>query len=681
MMECEFGERFVKLFRGPMWSGFTMEDDEMKDPMKARVNVASVAHRTLTQDLEKSEYNTKPVIQKAALKKLKEASPDGNFWIKIDGTDIKPALQESKRQEWNGDVDMLDGSLKDLKDKYKKRRKQASSKRVDKAAHLANLEDDNTFLLKYLNTVSKEYAQKIKSPTTSQEKLKDLAWTIVETSNLLKTSKKLEADYLNAQNKRDLKVVHKGHENEYMEYLRFLFAKKRHVATHVLVVMLSDELRNKKPYALPVQYLPYHSLKDEDVRDITDELKKEMKKCNLNCVGTVTDGEFATLRAKGTKRPVHIAQVISNVRKQVNQMRQKTLLQMLTKTGENADGTPMVNKESAVPAAIIDQIARLVEGGNTMRSALEIVRSQLVPPNDEGVHEYQMSTWRPHCREDLTELMKTIVATYTYRQRLNEYVASGVDFRNYLYVPEVDEITGKVHHHREDHNHLHKRITKHTRDGRNEKLVLSRFSEAMKDGRMSYYALIGKRKQSVKDSEEFLSHSVASFFREKNYFTEAEFVQVFADWHEATDGRGMSQEERKAANERLRDYILHEWTPWWSEDCDLSHVDINRPLDTVCGLSRETFIGVTGNIDSQELRRTEGKQPEHPRSSTTDDVECFFSLSHRKQHGQHPTHKKWKYSWQRLIWEFSNRLDPDLPFWYWTLNERFSLGEQLRSFD
>ena len=39
-----------------------------------------------------------------------------------------------------------------------------------------------------------------------------------------------------------------------------LTRQKRIPATHIFVLMISSELRDIKPYALPVQCLPYHSI-------------------------------------------------------------------------------------------------------------------------------------------------------------------------------------------------------------------------------------------------------------------------------------------------------------------------------------------------------------------------------------------------------------------------------------
>jgi hypothetical protein len=53
-----------------------------------------------------------------ALKDMKAAYPSGRFWIKGDGCDIKPALQQSVKGVWNGDSDLGDGVLQNLINDY-----------------------------------------------------------------------------------------------------------------------------------------------------------------------------------------------------------------------------------------------------------------------------------------------------------------------------------------------------------------------------------------------------------------------------------------------------------------------------------------------------------------------------------------------------------------------------------
>ena len=105
-----------------------------------------------------------------------------------------------------------------------------------------------------------------------------------------------------------------------------------------------------------------------------------------------------------------------------------------------------------------------------------------------------------------------------------------------------------------------------------------------------------------------------------------------------------------------------------------------RSLHGVRGLTRESLIALTTNIESREWRRRElvnaGVHPEHPRASTTDDVECFFSVM-RDMVGKHFTVREAQYGWRKACIEFGKRLDPELPFYYHTSShDRFYEGSR-----
>lgn len=70
--------------------------------------------------------------------------------------------------------------------------------------------------------------------------------------------------------------------------VKALYRWKRTAASHVFVFMISSELRNKKPYALPVQCVPCVSLKESDIRQLTNKLIAEMVKRKMEVVGTTT---------------------------------------------------------------------------------------------------------------------------------------------------------------------------------------------------------------------------------------------------------------------------------------------------------------------------------------------------------------------------------------------------------
>ena len=98
------------------------------------------------------------------------------------------------------------------------------------------------------------------------------------------------------------------------------------------------------------------------------------------------------------------------------------------------------------------------------------------------------------------------------------------------------------------------------------------------------------------------------------------------------------------------------------------------------GFTRETVIALTTNIESMEWKRREivesGLPPENPRASTTDDVECMFSVMHDLT-GKHFTLREVKYTWRKVCIEFTKRLDPDIGYYYFTSShDHFYEGER-----
>lgn len=93
------------------------------------------------------------------------------------------------------------------------------------------------------------------------------------------------------------------------------------------------------------------------------------------------------------------------------------------------------------------------------------------------------------------------------------------------------------------------------------------------------------------------------------------------------------------------------------------------------GFSRESLAAVTTNIESREWRRRHDPSiPFHPRSGTSDDVECFFSVM-RDTVGKNFTTKQAKFAFRKVCIEFTKRLDVDLPFYYHTsTHTRFQEG-------
>lgn len=80
----------------------------------------------------------------------------------------------------------------------------------------------------------------------------------------------------------------------------------------------------------------------------------------------------------------------------------------------------------------------------------------------------------------------------------------------------------------------------------NNKIRLERFSEALDDAEsmLTYPALTGQQKQSVRDAERLLSKEMVAFMRKKKYTTEAKYIEVFSNWRRSSDERGLTQLER-----------------------------------------------------------------------------------------------------------------------------------------
>ena len=72
-------------------------------------------------------------------------------------------------------------------------------------------------------------------------------------------------------------------------------------------------------------------------------------------------------------------------------------------------------------------------------------------------------------------------------------------------------------------------INQHTAE---QELQTERFEEALEDPEsgLTYPALTGQRKQSVRDAERLFSKEMVAFMRKKNYTFEADFIEVVLNW-------------------------------------------------------------------------------------------------------------------------------------------------------
>ena len=117
-----------------------------------------------------------------------------------------------------------------------------------------------------------------------------------------------------------------------------------------------------------------------------------------------------------------------------------------------------------------------------------------------------------------------------------------------------------------------------TRLGGPKKLQLERFTEAMYDevSGLTFPALTGQRKQSVRDAEILFSEGVQKFMERSGYQYEGKFISAVRNWRRACDERGLSSLQRCRFNYQLLQLILDELMPWHSECYDFSTLEVNR---------------------------------------------------------------------------------------------------------
>ena len=172
------------------------------------------------------------------------------------------------------------------------------------------------------------------------------------------------------------------------------------------------------------------------------------------------------------------------------------------------------------------------------------------------------------------------MAIYLYRKKIEDlkhHASDPANFTDNLYQPERDT-TGELIHHREDHNHLLKRIISRLREGHIPGIDLRYMRDALHDPTtgLTYEALTGKNKQSVPDCERLISPGVISYLEGRGHTSGAQVIKVIHNWHKAVDGRGLSEEQRSSYCQDMKNWLLADWMPWFHTLPDYSTIDVNR---------------------------------------------------------------------------------------------------------
>ena len=201
------------------------------------------------------------------------------------------------------------------------------------------------------------YSEKLQSSKYNDKVMINLSWKIKELGDLNDMGRLLHTEIDGLL--RRMKAGHCLWEQENVPrcfseirkklttFIKGLTRHQRTPASHILVFMISNEERRTKPYAIPVQCIPYNSLTDLKVRELANKVIQEMTRrkmkvagrllvhlmfnhCNYNILGFTTDGEWNSLRTKGNTRPLSVFQILSNARRKYAQKKQQTMIEMLS---------------------------------------------------------------------------------------------------------------------------------------------------------------------------------------------------------------------------------------------------------------------------------------------------------------------------------------------------------------
>lgn len=151
-------------------------------------------------------------------------------------------------------------------------------------------------LLAELKSSNDTYSEKLQSDKYRDKDLIALSWKVKELTELNEIGRKLHTDIEVLSKKieehqclwqeenvpRRLKDIRKN----ITAFIKGVTRHQRTAATHILVFMISNEERRKKPYAIPVQCIPYKSLSDFKVRELANQIIREMTNRKMKVAGT-----------------------------------------------------------------------------------------------------------------------------------------------------------------------------------------------------------------------------------------------------------------------------------------------------------------------------------------------------------------------------------------------------------
>ena len=146
-----------------------------------------------------------------------------------------------------------------------------------------------------LAVAERQYCEKLESKENQSKLLFAVGWKVEELKRLVDSCQQLIATVSSIIGVLDDPLIdmdeaniaqrlHKVRENAYTS-TRDVSRHQRVPASHIFVMMIASEQRNIKPYALPVQCVPYHSINQQLMRKLVNNLVKEMHSRGMKVCG------------------------------------------------------------------------------------------------------------------------------------------------------------------------------------------------------------------------------------------------------------------------------------------------------------------------------------------------------------------------------------------------------------
>jgi len=135
------------------------------------------------------------------------------------------------------------------------------------------------------------YSEKLRSQVQKEKELITLSWKVKELTELNENGRQLHRDATSLIAKLEEHAEDNipsqlcTFRHKLVSFIKGVTRHQRTPATHILVFMISTEDRRRKPYALPVQCIPYVGLGDAKICELANNIITEMVKRKMNVAG------------------------------------------------------------------------------------------------------------------------------------------------------------------------------------------------------------------------------------------------------------------------------------------------------------------------------------------------------------------------------------------------------------